>query len=75
MFRPRSYLDDAPKGIQSTWEEERMVRLYEDPACFGASVSSAEELTDREPERWETERDEMEKAEDRWLMDNEGRVY
>lgn len=37
---------DIPPAQRRQWrEEERAVRLYEEPGCFGLSVASTEEFT------------------------------
>lgn len=70
---------DLPNYIErdhARWaEEERAVRLYEDPGCFGLSVASAEELTDRTPEKWERELDRIERLTDEGRYDEDGVSY
>lgn len=65
---------DIPPAQRRQWrEEERAVCLYEEPGCFGLSVASVENLTDRTPEKWERELDRMEETETPWQR--EGELY
>lgn len=43
--------ETPPHIIRLQKEQERSIRLYEEPGCYGLSVASAEELTDRTPEK------------------------
>lgn len=65
---------DMSPRLRHMWtEEENACRIYEEPGCFGLSVASTENLTDRTPEKWERELDRMEEMETPWQR--EGELY